>query len=87
MALIASSGTTLERPAAGPRRTLAPSAPRRHRALPIPPLDWNDDVARATAHLYERVKTLIPPVEWPFFAPTIAAKARRSVERMVYLKS
>jgi len=43
------------------------------RALPMPPLEWNDEVARATAHLYERVKSVIPPIEWPLMAPTIKA--------------
>ena len=43
------------------------------RALPMPPLEWNDEVARATAHLNERVKSVIPPIEWPLMAPTIKA--------------
>ena len=30
-------------------------------------------VERETAHLYERVKTVVPPVEWPFFAPYVKA--------------
>jgi quinolinate synthase len=42
-------------------------------ALPAPSLEWNAQVERDTAHLYERVKAVIPPVEWPFFAPTIRA--------------
>ncbi len=42
-------------------------------ALPRPSLEWTDDVERATAHLYERVRHVIPPVEWPFMAPTIQA--------------
>ena len=28
---------------------------------------------RETAHLYERVKDVIPPIEWPFFAPYVKA--------------
>jgi len=60
-----------------PARAYAPpvSAPsaRRLRTLPMPALDWNADVERETAHLYDRVKTVIPAVEWPFFAPYIAA--------------
>src|SRR6202040_3351806 len=28
---------------------------------------------RATAHLYERVKGVISPIEWPFMAPCIKA--------------
>src|SRR3979490_2732357 len=39
----------------------------------MPSLDWNEDVARETAHLYERIKTVLPAVEWPSFAPTIKA--------------
>jgi quinolinate synthase len=42
-------------------------------AVPSPSLDWNEDVARETAHLYERIKTVVPSVEWPFFAPYVKA--------------
>jgi quinolinate synthase len=42
-------------------------------ALPIPVLEWTEEVARETAHLYERVKAVVPSVEWPFFAPYIKA--------------
>ena len=30
-------------------------------------------MAAETAHLYERVKRVIPPIEWPGFAPYIKA--------------
>ncbi|MGO4711025.1 quinolinate synthase NadA [Bradyrhizobium sp. 2TAF24] len=43
------------------------------RPLSTPPLAWTPEVERATAHLYERVRTVIPPVEWPTMAPTIHA--------------
>jgi quinolinate synthase len=43
------------------------------RALPMPSLEWNEQVAKETAHLYERVKTVIPAIEWPFFAPYVKA--------------
>ena len=36
-------------------------------ALPRPSLEWSTEVERATAHLYERVKSVIPPVEGPFW--------------------
>lgn len=49
------------------------SGPRRFPPVAMPSLDWTPEVEAATAHLYERVKTVIPPVEWPFFAPTIKA--------------
>ena len=41
--------------------------------LPMPPLDYTDEVARETAHLYERVKTVIPAIEWPVMAPYVKA--------------
>ena len=41
--------------------------------LPMPSLQWTPEVERATAHLYERVKRVITPVEWPLMAPTIKA--------------
>jgi quinolinate synthase len=48
------------------------SAPRGV-ALPRPSLEWNDEVERATEHLYARVQRVISPVEWPLMAPTIKA--------------
>ena len=45
----------------------------RARALPMPSLEWTPEVERATAHLYERVKNVISPVEWPFMAPYVKA--------------
>jgi quinolinate synthase len=59
------------RPAAPARNRV--SAEERARALPMPSLEWTLDVERATAHLYEKVKAVIPPVEWPFMAPYIKA--------------
>jgi len=53
--------------------------PPRHRvitraqALPMPALEWTAEVERATAHLYERVRKVISPVEWPFMAPYVKA--------------
>jgi len=49
------------------------SSSERARALPMPSLEWTDEVERATAHLYERVKHVISPVEWPLMAPHIKA--------------
>jgi hypothetical protein len=37
-------------------------------ALPptlLPDLAYTPEVARETAHLYERVSRVIPPIEWP----------------------
>jgi quinolinate synthase len=70
------------RAAPGARRPINPT--ERARALPMPSLQWNAEVERSTAHLYERVRNVISPVEWPFMAPTIKAinelkKARGAV--------
>ncbi len=59
-------------------RAAAPAGRRitveeRARALPMPSLEWTPEVERATAHLYEKVQAVIPPVEWPFMAPYIKA--------------
>ena len=54
---------------APPRAIAARTGP----ALPKPSLEWTADVERATAPLYERVKHVIPPIEWPLMAPTIKA--------------
>ena len=64
------------RPAPRPR-----IAPPRFPILPMPALEWNAEVERATAHLYERVKNVIPSVEWPFFAPYVHAINRLKKER------
>jgi len=55
---------------------------RRHEIRPA--LEWNAEVERATAHLYARVKAVVPAIEWPFFAPYVKAinelkKARNAV--------
>jgi quinolinate synthase len=39
----------------------------------MPSLEWNAEVERDTAHLYERIKNVVPSVEWPFFAPYVRA--------------
>jgi len=63
----------------GPSRESLPAAhsgataARKHPDVAMPPLDWNADVARETAHLYERIKTVVPAIEWPFFAPYVKA--------------
>src|SRR4029078_6431946 len=61
-------------PQSGPRSiTGASAAARRSGVLPMPSLEWNSQVERETAHLYDRVKTVIPAAEWPFFAPYVKA--------------
>ena len=59
------------RSAAVPRSRLSPA--NRDGALPMPSLEWTPEVERSTAHLYERVRRVISPVEWPLMAPTIKA--------------
>jgi quinolinate synthase len=58
------------RPAPAPGRT---KSAERTTALPKPSLEWTPEVERATAHLYERVRSVITPIEWPLMAPTIKA--------------
>jgi quinolinate synthase len=45
-----------------------------HKArLPMPDLPFTKEVARETAHLYDRVSSVIPPLEWPAYAPYVKA--------------
>jgi quinolinate synthase len=39
----------------------------------MPSLDDSPEVEAATAHLYSKVAHVIPPIEWPFYAPYIKA--------------
>jgi quinolinate synthase len=69
-----------------PGRAVTPARTRvsvaeRARALPVPSLEWTSEVERATAHLYERVKNVISPVEWPFMAPYVKAINELKKER------
>jgi quinolinate synthase len=63
-----------------PIRKRANAAPQA-RALPMPPLEWTSEVERATAHLYERVRGVIPPIEWPLMAPYVKAINELKVAR------
>ena len=49
------------------------SAPQAFAPELLPDLAYTPEVARATAHLYERVARVIPPFEWPGFAPYVKA--------------
>src|SRR5688572_6886768 len=44
-----------------------------HLELPYPDLAYTPEVAEATRHLYEKVRHVIPAIEWPTFAPYIKA--------------
>ncbi len=46
-----------------------------------PGLDYTPAVAARTAALYERVRPVIPPVEWPVHAPYVDAIRRLKAER------
>ncbi len=48
-------------------------AAARYGVLPMPDLDYTDELAAEMAPLYARMDKVIPPVEWPFFAPYIKA--------------
>src|SRR5436189_4271485 len=49
------------------------AAARKYGIKPMPALEWNAQVERETAHLYERVQAVVPSIEWPFFAPYVKA--------------
>ena len=57
------------------------AAVRKFGVKPMPKLEWNEEVARETAHLYERIKTVVPAGEWPVFAPYVKAINDLKAER------
>ena len=75
MPVLQSLGPTRSHPfmptAAAPGELSA--AARKYGIKPMPALEWNAQIERETAHLYHRVQAVIPPVEWPFFAPYVKA--------------
>src|SRR6201996_6047689 len=73
MPILETVGPLVERPALFPAASAGHGALERFGALPIPSLEWNSEVERETAHLYERIRNVVPSVEWPFFAPYVAA--------------
>src|SRR5689334_13000305 len=56
-----------------PAETRPATSSKPVRALPMPSLQWTAEVEHVTAPLYERVKHVISPVEWPLMAPHIKA--------------
>ena len=81
MPILQAFGPTAISPAMPPPVAGLSAAARRFGVLPMPSLEWTEQVGRETAHLYERVKAVIPPVEWPFFAPYVSAINRLKKER------
>ncbi|MEX0852448.1 MAG: quinolinate synthase NadA [Bauldia sp.] len=63
--------TAIEPTAATKRRGQARGG--RPQPLPMPSLEYTDAVAAETAHLYERVRNVIPAIEWPVMAPYVKA--------------
>ena len=61
----------------------ATPAPAAKKFAPIekPNLEYTPEVAEEMAPLYEKVKHVIPPIEWPFFAPYIKAINELKKER------
>jgi quinolinate synthase len=55
------------------RTTTSSRALRQFGRVDAPALEWNAEVERETAPLYARVANVVPPVEWPFFAPYVKA--------------
>src|SRR4051812_12087649 len=45
------------------------------------PLIYTPEIARTTAPVYERVRQVIPAMEWPVFAPYVDAINRLKVQR------
>jgi quinolinate synthase len=54
-------------------RTVRRAQGERRNVVPMPSLEYTDAVAEETAHLYERVKGVIPAIEWPVMAPYVKA--------------
>ncbi|PRD45855.1 quinolinate synthase [Phyllobacterium phragmitis] len=57
------------------------SAAERFGVVDMPSLDFTPEVARETEHLYERVSHHIPRIEWPVYAPYVAAINRLKKQR------
>lgn len=55
----------------GSAKSSEKTAAERFGILPMPDLSYTDEIAKATAPIYEKVKDQIPAIEWPAFAPLI----------------
>jgi quinolinate synthase len=69
--------TNLQTGHAAPRKTAA----ERFGVLPRPDLSFTPEVQAETAHLYEKVRGFIPEIEWPIYAPYVAAINRIKKQR------
>lgn len=61
--------------------TAAPARASGYSMLPRPHLAYTAEVAEATAPIYEKVRHLIPEIEWPVLAPVIHEINRLKKER------
>jgi quinolinate synthase len=57
------------------------SAAERYGVVDMPTLEYTPEVAKETAHLYEKVKHHIPEIEWPVHAPYVHAINKLKKER------
>lgn len=55
--------------------------PRKFKPVDMPDLEYTPGLAKEMAPLYEKVRSVIPSVEWPFFAPYIHAINKLKKER------
>ena len=61
MPILHAFGPSAERPPTPQPAGGSAAARSRYGVLPVPSLEWNAQVERETAPLYERVKAVIPP--------------------------
>lgn len=61
--------------------TLAKPKARVFKPVEMPELEYTPGLAKEMAPLYEKVRNVIPSIEWPFFAPYIHAINRLKKER------
>ena len=73
MPVLASLGPSRRQPFMPTASVELSAAARKYGVKPMPALEWNAQVERETAHLYQRVKDGVPSVEWPLFAPYVKA--------------
>ncbi|MEM7215868.1 MAG: quinolinate synthase NadA [Pseudomonadota bacterium] len=57
------------------------TAAERFGIIEMPSLEYNEEIARETAPLYEKVKHHIPEIEWPVHAPYVHAINRLKKQR------
>ena len=73
--------TALRKPIEADAGTRPRTAAERFGILEKPDLTYSEAVARETRHLYEKVRDHIPAIEWPVFAPYVAAINRLKKQR------